>query len=191
MAKRRRYDIGKVEVWERDQRESIWEWRQEGKRRAVRGIDCIYDVKDQNFTGRNQWSFIVQVPDDRKDSIIVKPEVVPTKKVWSELHRRSVTFVRGTKTLYKGKRYCKVFLSDPSGVKNRIGVYSSDRDDLPKWFKALRGRFRKKDIVTTTRGHDENALVLIVSPDDHEMMIRIFFAMRVWVLEERFQLYET
>ena len=48
---------------------------------------------------------------------------------------------------------------------------------------------RRKEVVRSTRGTDGNALVLLV-PDDHASMIRLFFATKVWVLKEGFSLGE-
>ena len=45
---------------------------------------------------------------------------------------------------------------------------------------------RVKDTVTTTHGTDGRALVVVVSRDAHDEMIRIFFAMKIWVLQESF-----
>jgi hypothetical protein len=59
------------------------------------------------------------------------------------------------------------------------------RDALPRWFEALRSRMRKKGKVNATKGSDGDSLVILVSPDDHAAMIRLFFAMKVWVLKER------
>ena len=36
-----------------------------------------------------------------------------------------------------------------------------------------------KKTVTTTRGHDELALVALVGPEDHRRMIRLFFALKM------------
>ena len=38
--------------------------------------------------------------------------------------------------------------------------------------------------MRTTRGTDGNTLAVVIAPDDHAMMIRLFFAMKVWVLKE-------
>ena len=43
---------------------------------------------------------------------------------------------------------------------------------------------RLKKNVRPTRGTDGESLVVLVAPDDHAMMIRLFFATKVWVLKE-------
>ena len=47
---------------------------------------------------------------------------------------------------------------------------------------------RTKERVRSTRGTDGNTLVILVQPDDYAMMIRLYFAMKVWVLKEGFEL---
>jgi hypothetical protein len=47
---------------------------------------------------------------------------------------------------------------------------------------------RLKQKVRTTKGNDGEDLVILVRPDDHETMIRLFFATKVWVLKERIAL---
>jgi hypothetical protein len=47
---------------------------------------------------------------------------------------------------------------------------------------------RLKRKVRSTKGNDGEDLVVLVRPDDHETMIRLFFAMKVWVLKERITL---
>jgi hypothetical protein len=77
-----------------------------------------------------------------------------------------------------------VFLSDPTGRFNRVGISRDDRDVLPPWFSAFKRGVRLKRTVATTRGTDGKSLVVVVALDDHERMIRVYFAMRVWVLSE-------
>jgi hypothetical protein len=47
---------------------------------------------------------------------------------------------------------------------------------------------RTKHAVKPTRGTDGDALVVLVPADDYSSMIRLFFATKVWILTERFQL---
>jgi hypothetical protein len=80
-----------------------------------------------------------------------------------------------------------VALADPRGEKSKSVVRADQRGELPAWFTPLRSRMRKKEVVRTTRGTDGNSLVILV-PDDHASMIRLFFATKVWVLKEGFTL---
>jgi len=109
-------------------------------------------------------------------------------KAWAELPDRSLTFIRATKGDARGKWYCPVALADPTGVKSRHVVRRDQRDQLPKWFEQLRGRMRVKDKVRNTKGTDSQALVMLVHPDDHATMIRMFFATKVWIMTERIAL---
>jgi hypothetical protein len=47
---------------------------------------------------------------------------------------------------------------------------------------------RSKHVVKPTRGTDGDSLVVLVTADDYASMIRLFFATKVWVLKEGFQL---
>jgi hypothetical protein len=44
---------------------------------------------------------------------------------------------------------------------------------------------RRKETVKPTRGTDGKALVVLIASGDYPMMIRLFFATKVWVLSER------
>jgi len=81
-----------------------------------------------------------------------------------------------------------VALADPTGRRSRDIVRGDERRLLPRWFDGLKGKMRVKEKVRTTRGTDGQALVLLVPPDDHVSMIRLFFATKVWILKERFAL---
>jgi hypothetical protein len=81
-----------------------------------------------------------------------------------------------------------VALADPTGVRSRDVVRGDERSKLPSWFDPLRGRMRVKQNVRSTKGNDGEDLVLLVSADDHQAMIRLFFATKVWVLKERIAL---
>jgi hypothetical protein len=50
---------------------------------------------------------------------------------------------------------------------------------------------RLKHTVTTTGGNDGYDQVVFLEATDHERMIRLYFAMRVWVLQEGFVLAEN
>jgi hypothetical protein len=108
--------------------------------------------------------------------------------VRAELPDRSLTFLRATKGEARGKWYCKVALADPTGVKSRNVVRGDERGELPPWFDAIKGRMRRKQSVRTTRGNDGEDLVVLVAADDHVAMIRLFFAMKVWILKEKIAL---
>jgi len=184
MAPRARYDLSKVTVQPGEQRASTWTFGGQ----LLSGIEQTYAVRDTNFPSRNQWEFVVRIPRDRAERIEVRPRTAPNVKAWAELPDRSLTFSRATKGSARGKWYCPVALADPSGRKSRDIVRADERGLLPRWFDALKGRMRVKEKVKSTRGTDNQALVLLVPAGDYVGMIRLFFATKVWVLKERFAL---
>jgi hypothetical protein len=184
MARRTRYQLDKVKVEPGETRASAWTFGG----RPVSGTEQSYVVLDGNFRSRNQWEFIVRTPRQAGERIEVRPRTTPNVRAWAELPDRSLTFSRATRGAAKGKWYCQVALADPTGNRSRDVVRGDERQLLPRWFDSVRGRMRTKAKVRTTRGTDGEALVLLISPGDHEAMIRLFFATKVWVLKERFAL---
>jgi hypothetical protein len=152
------------------------------------GTERSYAVRDGNFPSRNEWEFVVRIPTGRDGRIEVRPRTTPNVKVWAELPDRSLTFSRARKGDARGKWYCKVALADPTGARSRDVVRGDERSELPPWFDALKGRMRRKQNVRSTKGNDGEDLVVLVQPDDHEAMIRLFFATKVWILKERIAL---
>jgi hypothetical protein len=181
MAPRRRFALDLVTVKPGEERASSWTFA--GK--PVTGVERSYSVRDGNFRSRNEWEFIVRTPRDRGGRIEVRPRTTPNVRAWAELPDRSLTFVRATKGSARGKWYCQVALADPTGEKSRAIVRADQRDQLPRWFDALRGKMRTKENVKPTRGTDGRSLVVLVPPADHASMIRLFFATKVWILKER------
>jgi hypothetical protein len=184
MARRIRYELDRVQVEAIDERPSTWTFAG----RPMSGVEHTYVVRDGNYTSRNQWEFVVRIPRDRDQRIEVRPRTTPNLRAWAELPDRSLTFTRATKGAARGKWYCQVALADPTGAKSRDVVRGDERQLLPRWFGSLRGRMRLKSKVRNTRGTDGQALVVLVPPDDHTAMIRLFFATKVWILKERFAL---
>lgn len=183
MRSRKRYQLAKVTVEAEGERPAAWTFAGT----AVRGTEIGYTVEDGNFPARNRWEFIVRVPRERGARVEVRPRTTPALKVWEELTDRSLTFLPATRGPARGKWYCQVALADPRGEKSKSVVRADQRGELPAWFTPLRSRMRKKEVVRTTRGTDGNSLVILV-PDDHASMIRLFFATKVWVLKEGFTL---
>ncbi|HEV2359320.1 MAG TPA: hypothetical protein VGZ23_17145 [bacterium] len=179
----RRYQSARVEVGFAEDRRAGWDWL----RKSVTGHEFIYGVLDRNFDRLNSWTFIVQVPKDGLTPVIVRPRDVPPRRTWAAMDRKSIAFMRATKHPYRGRLYCKVSLADPTGRRTKSVVNKWGRRDLPKWINRSGLTIRVKDTVTTTKGTDGNHLVFVVKPDDHVQMIRIFFATKVWVLQEGFR----
>jgi hypothetical protein len=184
MAPRMRYRLDRVSVEAGERRGSTWTFAGD----VMSGTEQTYSVRDLNFASRNEWQFIVRLPKSRDARIEVRPRTTPNAKVWAELPDRSLTFSRATKGESRGKWYCQVALADPTGFRTKDVVRGDERGDLPPWFEPLKGRMRIKQNVRTTRGTDGQALVVLVAADDHEAMIRLFFATKVWVLKEKIAL---
>lgn len=163
-------------------------WQQVGEGRAVKGTEYLYSVKDQNYSSLNRWTIAVRVPNSPFDAIIVQPLITPGKKVWAGLERNSIVLVRAKKNPFKGRVYCKLNLADPSGWQTKKGTRRGERNALPKWFRFFAWRMRLKHTVTTTKGTDAKAQVVLIRPEDHNTMIRLFFALKVWVMAEGFVL---
>jgi hypothetical protein len=179
MSRRKKYDPRFVDVALGEERRSSWKWNG----RIIRGSESTYEITDRNFDRLNRWTFAIRVP-NKMGQIIVQPQIVPGKKAFAGLARRSVVFIKATKNPHRSKLYCKVNLADPTGEKNRLTTKRGERSLLPHWFDYFRPHMRLKNTVTTTAGYDGKAQVVMVAHDDHERMIRIFFALRIWVLQE-------
>jgi hypothetical protein len=185
MASRKRYDLDRVTVESREQRSATWTFPGSKGREPVSGTEHVYSAIDENMRGHYLWEFVVRVPSVRGGQVEVRPRATPNLKVWAELPNRSLIFVAATRPDVRGKWYCKVTLADPTGEKTKSMIRWDERESLPRWFDALRNRMRKKEKVRATGGTDGDALVVLVSAGDHAAMIRLFFAMKVWVLKER------
>jgi hypothetical protein len=184
MASRKRYQLDRVTVEPREQRAATWTFPGGTGRVPVSGTEHTYAVIDGNFGARYLWEFVVRVPSARGARLEVRPRTTPNIKVWAELPNRSLTFVRATRGEARGKVYCQVALADPTGTKTKDVVRGDERHQLPAWFGAVQSRMRLKQNVRPTKGTDGQALVVLVAPEDHPMMIRLFFAMKVWILKE-------
>ena len=197
MASRKRYRLDLVALEPGETRRAKWTFAKGGRQAPVKGTEHLYTVTDGNLSGRNKWEFLVRVPDDSDGRVEVRPRSTPPTQTWKALTYRSVQFQKATKGEARGKRYCKVSLAvppkgrakdDPRGTRTKDVIRGDQRRDLPKWFETLQGRMRTKESVRSTRGTDGNTLVILVQPDDYAMMIRLYFAMKVWVLKEGIEL---
>ncbi len=178
------YKTKLVEIVLTETRRATWTMA----RHPVSGSEHVYGVTDENYSRLNRWSFAVRVPERGGRGIVVQPLRVPPKRVWAGLERRSVIWKAATIHPYRNRVYCKVNLADPSQERTKIGLRRGERRLLPRWFKGSRHRLRLKGTVTTTRGRDSQAQVLVVKKNDHVRMIKLFFALKVWVLEEDYQI---
>jgi hypothetical protein len=184
MRTRKRYRLDRVIITSLQSRPAAWTFAGS----AVRGTEHAYAVVDTNLATRNQWEFIVRVPRERDGRVEVRPRTTPRLKAWAELPDRSVTFSRATRHAASGKWYGQVALADVTGRRSRVVVNTAERHQLPHWFADLAGRMRRKEAVKHTRGTDGNSLVVLIPPGDHQAMIRLYFATKVWILSERISL---
>jgi hypothetical protein len=175
-----KYKLSKLAIAFLGERPALWTFG--GK--PVSGIERTYSVVDSNFKNRNVWEFLIRVPEDPAERIEVRPRAAPPLKVWAGLERRSVTFVKAGRPNYRGWHYCQVSLADPTDERTRDVIKGAEREKLPPWFEEIEPRLRLKDTVRSTRGNDGNTLVTLVRPDEHDLMIGLFFATKVWVLKE-------
>jgi hypothetical protein len=197
MASRKRYRLDRVALEPGEVRRAKWTFAKGGRQAPVKGSEHLYTVTDGNLAGRNKWEFLVRVPDESDGRVEIRPRTTPPLHTWKALTYRSLQFQKATKGEARGKRYCKVSLAvppagrakdDPRGSRTKDVIRGDQRRDLPKWFEPLQGRMRTKERVRSTKGTDGNTLVTLVNPDDHAMMIRLYFAMKVWVLKEGIEL---
>jgi len=180
MPRHKRYNPRLIDVI--FQEEHSQSWKMAG--RVTRGWEAIYNVEDRNFGRLKRWIFAIRTPKQRSGNIVVQPVHAPPKRVWAGLDRRSIVFVRATKHPYRSTVYCKVNLADPYFIKTKVGTSRGQRGLLPKWFDYFRPYMRLKNTVTTTAGHDGDAQVVVMDPQDHDRMIRLFIALKAWVLQE-------
>lgn len=180
MGSHTRYRLDRVEVAPLGSRPASWTFAGD----AVRGTEFTYVVIDRNLASRNNWEFLVRVPEDPKGRIEVRPRTTPEHKAWEELPDRSVTFTPATRGPARGKWYCQVALADVTGERSRTVVRHQEREKLPHWFRELGGRMRRKETVKLTKGTDAESLVILVPAGDHADMIRLFFTTKVWILKE-------
>jgi hypothetical protein len=175
-----RYKLANLAIAFLGERPALWTFG--GK--PVSGTERTYSVVDANFKKGNFWEFLIRIPDKASERIEVRPRAAPPLKVWAGLERRSVTFTKAGRPKYRGWHYCQLSLADPTEERTRDVLRGSDREKLPGWFEEIGSRLRLKDTVRATKGNDADTLVALVRPDEHDLMIGLFFATKVWVLKE-------
>lgn len=156
--------------------------RWEFDREPISGIIYEYSVTDRNFRSPNRWTFVIRVPSRLvgKTYVEVRPTPQhPQKEYWANIDRQSISFRRATKGKYRGLMYVKLFLAGVADARNKSIARRGERAFLPEYFDSFRLRLKKT--VTTTKGTDSKHYVALVKRDDHLGMIRLFFALKVWV----------
>src|SRR5205823_3712898 len=102
----------------------------------------------------------------------------PNDGAFAGLDRRALTFRRGTLGGYTRFRYCPLALALPESNGARNVIHRSQKQQLPVWLRHLGWRLKQKATVRKTRGTDGESLVVLVHPNDYQMMIRVFMAMK-------------
>jgi hypothetical protein len=175
-----KYQPDSLQIIRTTERPATWSFTRE----PVSGTEFTYAVVDGNFRSRNVWEFTVRVPEGRDERVEVRPRLTPSLAAWAGLERRSLTFTRARKSAYRGWLYGQVALADPTGERTKDVVRIGQRASLPPWFATIESRLRRKETVRATRANDADELVALVRPDEHERMIALFFATKVWILKE-------
>lgn len=178
------FDTQKIRIAWADEFKEEWLM---AKRRVIGTVD-VYMVTDGNFRKQNEWVFHVKTPDRRcrDNNIIIQPDGSPGRSDVGWIEGKSITFIPVTSETQAGNVYCKINLADPTGWRTKVGTHRGERDDMPPWMSPFRYRMRLKATVKETRGTDAKAQVVLLRRDDHERMIQLFFAMRVWPQIVRF-----
>jgi hypothetical protein len=155
-----------------------WEFQ---KKPAV-GTIRHYTAMDANVPSHVPWWFVLQIPADLRKGGYVLIQVLdyPRRAEWTPLSRTVINFAKATMPPYRGKLYAKIRLADPSGAHKYANVSWESRRGLAPYLKPF--QLRPKSKVATTRGTDGDSLVAVVPRDDHQQMIRLFFATKVWPL---------
>lgn len=155
---------------------------------SVSGFEYRYVVIDGNYSSRNKWVAIVQVPKDggRHEGIVIRldrescPDRVSVNKhgIW----RKSIVFMATTIGSHLDKHYAKVFEVERGRGKSILK--RGERSMMFDWLQCsyFVSCMRLKGTVTTSNASDLEHQVLLAKPTDHQRMIRTFFALRVWDL---------
>jgi hypothetical protein len=150
------------------------------------------EVIDRNGKKPTKWMFkIEEVSLGRRGMQIgVGPVHTPRGDVMLELlSRRSIQSKRCGGTEDTERYYAEMWLSDITGNKNRLLVRDKDLKAMPPWIKKLylsdKDRwFLRSSMEPETKR--ESVCVVISKNEAHRQLIELFFATRIWVLQEGF-----
>jgi hypothetical protein len=148
------------------------------------GTAFTYDVEDENYWMRNRWQFSVQVPDawTKGNYINVRPLKVPNRRMWAGLDRRVISLQRATIGRHGGKVYAKLSISDVHGEKTKVVLRKDAKRFMPRWLKSFSPI--QKQRVSGTDANDGEHLVAVMDRNNHIHMIKLFLALKAWVLDE-------
>ena len=185
MSRRKSYRLDRVVVEPGERRPASWTFGGDPQQ----GFEQIYHVTDGNFDGRNHWEFVVRIPKRAGDPAGgAADERRPTcgrgrscRTARSSSCAARWAMPRGSGTAWRPSPTSAASGAGPSSAP--ISATSS----RPGSTASATGCGPRRN-VKRTRGTDGGALVLLVPEDDHAAMIRLFFALKVWVLKEGFEL---
>ena len=150
------------------------------------------EVIDRNGKKPTKWMFKIEEVSlgQRGMQIGVGPVHTPRGDLMLELlSRRSIQSKRYVGTEDNERYYAEMWLSDVTGNKNRLLVRDKDLKTMPPWVKKLylsdKDRwFRRSTMEPDTKR--ESICVFISKNEAHRQLIELFFATRIWVLQEGF-----
>jgi hypothetical protein len=150
------------------------------------------EVIDRNGKKPTKWMFKIEEVSlgQRGMQIGVGPAHTPRGDLMLELlSRRSIQSKRYLTSDDPERYYAEMWLSDVTGNKNRLLVRDVDAKLMPSWIKKIylndkdRWFLRSKMEPDTRR---ESICITIWKSEAHRALIELFFATRVWVLQEGF-----
>jgi NAD-dependent DNA ligase len=97
------------------------------------------------------------------------------------LDRRTIGFQRATIGRHLAKVYAKLSIADVKGEKTRLVLNKDTKRFMPKWLKEFIPV--QKQRVTRSSANDGEHLVAVLNRDDHIKMIKLFLALKAWVLD--------
>ena len=193
MAKSISYDFDKVFISACDLKGAMIE-RVHGKQARIK--PRFYRVRDNNLKTRGEW--IVQLHEKKIEEKSGGKHHAKTEMVL--LTRQSIMIQEGKIGKYKGKPYAHITFRKPGQRGGKKTAGRGQKDELPRWFM---DRYKRKmKLRSTVQGkvtsefeagkrlgkfHDIKQVVVFKDWDDEEL-IRYFFIMRVFSVEQGYEL---
>jgi hypothetical protein len=104
-------------------------------------------------------------------------------------------FEKATQKTFKGKVYCQTFasyisLKETNNKKRKMVqrklLQRYNFEILPYWLRSQLNKAIDKSNVAFSKANDGHHPVIVLSPADHDSMIKLYFLLRVWPLREEF-----
>ena len=149
------------------------------------------EVLDQNSKKPTKWMFKIEEVSIGKAGMKIGVSPIHTPKgniLLQLLSRRSIQSKRRTDKSNPNSYFAELWLHDISGQKNRLLVRDGDQKKLPPWIKQnyLKDKtkcFLRKAMDKKTKR--TSVCVNINKQNAHRELIELFFASRVWILENQ------